>query len=88
MSTGVRYASFDGDADRVVYYYLDTGVSFLLQHVGCDDCLQVRVKIMRTVLCCIMYSCVQSGVKYNLQGGGTVQLSGPPSSFPGPPFIP
>ena len=28
-------------------------------------------------------SCSQ-GLKYNFQGGGTVQLSGSPSSFPGP----
>ena len=27
------------------------------------------------------------GLKCNFQGGGTVQLSGPPSSFPCPPFI-
>ena len=25
LSAGVRYASFDGDADRIVYYYTDTG---------------------------------------------------------------
>jgi len=30
MTAGVRCASFDGDADRIVYYYLDTGVSSLL----------------------------------------------------------
>jgi len=27
MWAGVRYASFDGDADRIVYYYLDAGES-------------------------------------------------------------
>ena len=27
------------------------------------------------------------GLKYNFQGGGTVQLCGPPSWFPGPSFI-
>jgi len=25
MTAGVRYASFDGDADRIVYYYFDNG---------------------------------------------------------------
>jgi len=29
----------------------------------------------------------KQGLKYNFQGGGTVQLSGPPSSLPGPLFI-
>ena len=27
MTAGVRYASFDGDADRIVYYYIDNGES-------------------------------------------------------------
>ena len=29
MSVGVRYASFDGDADRIVYYYTDSGAATL-----------------------------------------------------------
>jgi len=28
MSAGIRYASFDGDADRIVYYYIDTRKSY------------------------------------------------------------
>ena len=40
MSAGVRYASFDGDADRIVYYYVDTGMIHIdtaLSHI--DTCV-------------------------------------------------
>jgi len=29
MSAGERYASFDGDADRIVYYYVNTGAVYI-----------------------------------------------------------
>jgi len=36
-------------------------VSSNRQHLSCDACLEVRGKIIRTVLCCILYwSCAQS----------------------------
>lgn len=28
VAPGDRYCSYDGDADRIVYYYVDQGTSF------------------------------------------------------------